>query len=35
MRKTYILETFDFLSLKICPQVWFWGSPTHADIIEF
>ena len=28
-------QTFDFISLKICHQVTFWGHPTHPDIIEF
>ena len=28
-------QNFDFLGLKICHQVSFWGAPTHADIIEF
>ena len=28
-------QNFDFLSLKICHQVSFWGAPTHVDITEF
>ena len=28
-------QNFDFLSLKVCHQVSFWGAPTHPAIIEF
>ena len=28
-------QNADFLTLKICLQVTFWGAPTHADIVEF
>ena len=33
--KNWRSQNFDFLRLKICHQVSFWGAPTHADIIEF
>ena len=28
-------QNFDFLDLKICHRVSFWGAPTHAGITEF
>ena len=33
IEKNWHSQNFDFLSLKICHQVSFWGAPTHADII--
>ena len=33
--KNWRSQYFDFLNLKICLQVSFWGALTHADIAEF
>ena len=35
IEKNWRSQKFDFLSLKFCEQVNFWGAPPHADIIEF
>ena len=35
IKKNWRSINFDFLSLKNCHQISFWGAPTHADIIEF
>ena len=32
IEKDWRSQNFDFLSLKICSQVSFWGAPTHPDI---
>ena len=35
VEKNWRSQNFDFLSLKTCHHVSFWGAPTHADIDEF
>ena len=30
IEKNWRSQNFDFLGQKICPQVSFWGTPTHA-----
>ena len=33
--KNWRSQNFDFLGLKNCHQVSFWGAPIHTDIIKF
>ena len=34
-KKNWCSQNFDFISLKKCSEISFWGAPTHADMIEF
>ena len=34
IEKMWRTQNFDFLSLKVCLQVSFWGAQTHTDVIK-